>query len=74
MDKQMTTEQMVRKCFCDRCNFLNTKDIPTEKCNYDDTHCKNPDYCIIFEIELISRAARRFVRMEQKQKFELGKF
>ena len=53
--KRMTTEQMVKKCFCEVCDFRAECQAADGECSHDS------DY---------ARAARRFVRMENAQKAE----
>jgi len=52
--KRMTTEQMVRKCFCGNRPF-------TLACSVE---------CFYYNDRRLARAARRFVRMENAQKAE----
>jgi len=59
--KKLTTEEMVRNCFC--------KDCSCEGHNF--FHC--PKDCIAQRAGFMVDAIRRFVRMEQLQKFEVDR-
>jgi len=52
------TEQLVRKCFCWLCDGA-TNRIAEKSC---------PSWCLFLDYKFIARAARRFVRLENRQK------
>lgn len=58
---KQTTEQLVRKCFCNGC----------ENDGEDLEHC--PVICVAFDYTRVARAARRFVAMENRGKMRLLK-
>jgi hypothetical protein len=63
MSKPLTTEQMVRKCFCIDCEFAQDKLVNERYLMPCNTLC-GP---YIREHQHLARAARRFVRMENEQ-------
>jgi hypothetical protein len=55
MNKQKTTEELVRKCFCSFCEY----------CKQGGAWC---DQCTLGDWVKLARAARRFVRLEDIRK------